>query len=63
MLDIDRERLLDRLERARARRVGALVGRPGAPLGQVPGQPDADRRAADGGDETLDGYLRELGYA
>ena len=63
VLDIDRERLLDRLERARVRRVGALV----ADLERlwdkyrVSLRRIEDRRS----DATtrLDGYLLELGYA
>ena len=63
VLDIDRKRLLDRLERARVRRVGALVA-------------DLDRlwdkyrvsltQMEELRTETttrLDGYLEELGYA
>ncbi|MCH2077401.1 MAG: hypothetical protein MK097_09100 [Dechloromonas sp.] len=63
VLDIDRERLLDRFERARVRRVGALV----ADLERlwdkyrVSLKKIAGRRA----DATtrLDGYLKELRYA
>jgi type I restriction enzyme M protein len=63
VLDIDRERLLERLERARARRVGALAAdlerlwnKYRTSLTQI----EARRQSAT---ECLDAYLRELGYA
>ena len=63
VLDIDRERLLDRLDRARVRRVGALVvelerlsDKYRVSLKKIEGRrADATRR--------LDGYLKELRYA
>lgn len=63
VLEIDRERLLERLEQARIRRVGALVvdlerlwGKYRTSLNQVSGR----RHAAV---ERLDSYLQVLGYA
>jgi type I restriction enzyme M protein len=63
VLDIDRERLLDRLERARVRRVGALVvklqqlwDKYRVSLARI-----GSRRS--GATTLLDGYLKELGYA
>ena len=63
VLDIDRERLLDQLERARVRRVGALVAdlerlwdKYRVSLAKI------GRRRADA-TTRLDGYLKELGYA
>ena len=63
VLDIDRERLLARLERARARRVGALV----ADLERLWDKyrvslKSIERRRSDA-TALLDGYLRELRYA
>jgi type I restriction enzyme M protein len=62
-LDIDRERLLDRLERARVRRVGALVAhlerlwdKYRISLARI----EKRRTVAT---TRLDGYLKELGYA
>ena len=63
VLDIDRERLLERLERARIRRVGALADelerlwdKYRVSLKKIEGRKaDATMR--------LDGYLKELGYA
>lgn len=63
VLDIDRERLLDRLERARVRRVGALV----ADLERLwdKYRVSLNRIESRRSDATtrLDGYLLELGYA
>lgn len=63
MLDIDRERLLDRLERARVRRVGALV----ADLERLWDKYRVSLKRIESrrSDATtrLDGYLLELGYA
>lgn len=63
VLDIDRERLLDRLERARVRRVGALV----ADLDRLWDKYRVSLRKIEGrrADATmrLDSYLKELGYA
>ena len=63
VLDIDRERLLDRLERARVRRVGALV----ADLERLWDKYRVSLKRIEGrrSDATmrLDGYLKELGYA
>ncbi len=63
VLDIDRERLLDRLERARVRRVGALV----ADLERLWDKyrvslKTIEKRRSDA-TTMLDGYLRELRYA
>jgi type I restriction enzyme M protein len=63
VLDIDRERLLDRLERARVRRVGALV----ADLERLWDKyrvslTRIERRRTEA-TMRLDGYLKELGYA
>lgn len=63
VLDIDRERLLDRLERARVRRVGALV----ADLERLWDKYRVslvriERRRAEAATK-LDDYLLELGYA
>ena len=63
VLDIDRERLLDRLERARVRRVGALV----ADLEHLWDKyrvslKTIEKRRSDA-TTLLDGYLRELRYA
>lgn len=63
VLDIDRERLLDRLERARIRRTGALV----AELERLWDKYRVSLKKIEGrrADVTkrLDGYLKELGYA
>lgn len=63
VLDVDRERLLDRLERARVRRVGALV----ADLERLWDKYRISLKEIEGrrGDATtrLEGYLEELGYA
>ena len=63
VLDIDRERLLDRLERARVRRVGALV----ADLERLWDKYRVSLKKIESrrSDATtrLDGYLKELGYA
>jgi len=63
VLDIDRERLLDKLERARVRRVGALV----ADLERLWDKyrvslKTIERRRSDA-TTLLDGYLKELRYA
>jgi type I restriction enzyme M protein len=63
VLVIDRERLLDRLERARVRRVGALV----ADLERLwdkyrVSQKTIEKRRSDA-TTRLDGYLKELRYA
>ena len=63
VLDIDRERLFDRLERARVRRVGALV----ADLERLWDKYRVSLKRIEGrrADATarLDGYLKELRYA
>ena len=63
VLDIDRERLLDRLERARVRRVGALM----ADLERLWDKYRVNLKKIEGrrADATtrLEGYLKELGYA
>lgn len=63
VLDIDRERLLERLERARVRRVGVLV----ADLERLWDKYRVSLKKIEGrrADATtrLDGYLTELGYA
>ncbi len=63
VLDIDRERLLDRLERARVRRVGTLV----ADLERLWEKYQVsltriEKRRTDAA-TRLGGYLKELGYA
>ncbi|CDZ54491.1 HsdM family class I SAM-dependent methyltransferase [Neorhizobium galegae] len=63
VLDIDRERLLDRLERARVRRIGALV----ADLERLWDKYRVSLKMVkvqrNNASMRLDGYLKELGYA
>jgi type I restriction enzyme M protein len=63
VLDIDRERLLDRLERAHVRRVGALV----IELERLWDKYQVSLKTIEGrridAKSLLDGYLEELRYA